>query len=169
MPLGVGQRQGPMLSDGVDTPLLSRLTHIATQDVTLHVMSKMRTALIALDQRHGAKYSRSSLKLGLVVHGHNRGDESWRYKHTLAHCQQMEELTITEIQLGVSEVVLCRRASNRDLVHVSPTWVFWICCCPESCRSQILTLMVLVYSTVCTFKTRRVWCVWSNFGYGNWL
>ena len=162
MPLGV--RHGPRLSGGVHTPWLSRLTHIATQDVTLPVMSKMRADVIRFHHRHGTKSSRMAVKLGLVVHGHNPGDNRPRYKHTLAHCPQIEELTIIEGQLGVSQLVSCRRASNRDLIDVSRTWVFSICFCPHSCRSEILTLMVLVYATLCTFKTRRVWCVWSNFG-----
>ena len=96
MPLGVGHRQGPRLSGGADTPGLSRLTHIATQDVMLHVMLKMRTDVVSFDQRQGTKYSRMAVKLRLVVHCHNRGDKRLRNKHTLARCRQMVELTIIE-------------------------------------------------------------------------
>ena len=45
--------------------------------------------------------------------GHNRGDERSRYKHTLAHCRHVEDLTVIEGLLGVSELVLCHRASKR--------------------------------------------------------
>ena len=62
-----------------------------------------------------------------------------------------------------------RRASNRDFVDVSRMWVFLIGCYPNSCQSQILTLIVSVYSTVCTFMTRRVRGVRSNLRQGNWL
>ena len=64
-----------------------------------------------------------AVKLGLLVHGHNRGDNPSRYRHMLAHSQQVKELTIIEGQLGVSELVSCRRASNGDPVDVSRTWV----------------------------------------------
>ena len=86
-----------------------------------------------------------------------------------AHSLQMEELTIIEQQLGVSELVSCRRASNQNFVDVSCTWVFSVGCCPHGGRSQILTMIVSVYSTVCTFETRRVRCVQSDLGQGNWL
>ena len=87
-------------------------------------MSKMGANKIAFYQRHGWKYSRMAIKMGLVVHGRNRGDERSTYKHTLAHCRQVEELIVIDGQLGVSELGLCRRASNGDLVDVSRTWVF---------------------------------------------
>ena len=99
-------------------------------------MLKMGTEVIAFDQCHGVNYSRIAIKLGLVAHGQNQDDERSRYKHTLAHCQQVEELTTIKGQLGVSELVLCRRASNGDLVDVSRTWVFSICCCPHGSRKS---------------------------------
>ena len=75
-------------------------------------MSKMETDVIAFYQCHGAKYTQIAVKLGLVVHGHNRGDERSRYKHTLAHCRQAEEIAVIEVQFGALELVSCRRASN---------------------------------------------------------
>ena len=93
-----------------------------------------------------------AVKLRLVMHGHNRGNERSRDKHTLAHCRQMEEIAIVEAQLGVSQLVSCRRAPNCDFVDVSRTWVFSIGCCPHSSGSQIFTLIVSVYSTVCVLK-----------------
>ena len=45
-------------------------------------------------------------------------------------------------------------------------WVFSMGRYPHSCRSQILALIVSVYSTVCIFETRRVPCVWSNLRQG---
>ena len=74
----------------------------------------------------------------------------------------MEELIIIEGQLGVLELVSCRRASNCDFLDLSRTWILSICCCPHSCRRQILTLVVSVHSTVCTLKTRRVRFIRSN-------
>ena len=47
-------------------------------------------------------------------------------KHTLAHCQQIEELTAIEGQRGVSELVSCCSASGRDFADVSRTSVFSI-------------------------------------------
>ena len=168
MPLGVAHRQGPGLSGGVDTPRLSRLAHIANHDVVPHIMLKMGTDVITFYQCHGAKYSRMAVKLGLVPHGHNLGDERTTYKHTLAHCQQVEELTIIEGQLGVSKMVSCRRPWNSNLIHVSGMWVFSICC-PHVSQSQVLTLIVFLYSTVCAFKMRSLRCVPCNLGQGIWL
>ena len=54
-------------------------------------------------------------------------------KHTFAHRRQMEEFAIIEGQLGIAELVSCRRASNRDFVDAPRTWVFVIGCCPHSC------------------------------------
>ena len=78
----------------------------------------------------------------------------------------MEELTIIKGQLGIMELVSCRRASNRDFVDVSRTWVFSIGRYLLSCRTQILALIVSVYSTVCTFKTGPAPCVQSNLRQG---
>ena len=87
----------------------------------------MGTDIVAFYQCHGLKYSRMAVKLGLVVHGHNGGYERSRYKHTFAHCRQVEELTVMEGQLGVLEFMSCRRASNGDLIYMPGTWVFSIC------------------------------------------
>ena len=108
---------------------------------------------MALDQCHGWKYSRMDIELRLVIQSHNPGHKRSRDRHTLAHRRQMEEFAIIEGQLGIAELVSCRRASNRDFVDVSRTWVFSIGCCPHSCRSQILALIVSVHSAVYTFKT----------------
>ena len=78
--------------------------------------------LVALDQGHGSKYTRIAIELQLVIHSHNRGHDISRDKHTLAHRRQMEEFAIIEGQLGIAEVVWCRRASNRDFVDVLRTW-----------------------------------------------
>ena len=132
-------------------------------------MSKMRTKIVALDQHHSSKYSRVAVELRLVLHGHYCGSKRPRDKHKLAHCRRIEELGFIAGQLGIPELSLCHRALSRDFVDVSRTWVFPIGCCPHSCRSQVVTLIVSVYSTVCTFKTRRVWCVRPNLRQGNWL
>ena len=146
MPFGVGHWQGSGLPGSVDKQRCSRLTHIATQDATLHVMSKMGTDIVACYQCHGAKYFRIAVTLRLVVHGHNGGDERWWYKHTFGHCRQLEELTVVGGQLGVSELVSCRRASDGDLINMPGTWIFPICRCPHCFRSQILAKVVSVYS-----------------------
>ena len=85
----------------------------------------------------------------------------------LAHRRQMEEFAVIEGQLGIAELVSCRRASNRAFVAVSRMWVFSISCCSHSCRTQILALIVSVHSAVCTFKTRWVRCVRPNLRQGN--
>ena len=81
-------------------------------------MSKMGTDTVAFYQCHGANHFRMAVKLGLVVHRHNGGDERSRYKHTFAHCRQVEKHTVVEGQLGVSELVSCRRASDGDLIDM---------------------------------------------------
>ena len=96
-------------------------------------MLKMRTNVVVLDQRHGSKYSRVAVELRLVVHRHNSANKRSEDKHKLAYCRQMEYLAIIKGQLGILELVSCRRASNRDFVDVSRTWVFSIGCCPHSC------------------------------------
>ena len=96
-------------------------------------MLEVRTNVIALNQCHGSKYTRMAIELRLVIHSHNRGHECSRDKHTFAHRRQMEKFAIIEGQLGIAELVLCRRASNRDFVDVLRTWVFSIACCPHSC------------------------------------
>ena len=65
-------------------------------------MLEMRTNVVALDQCHDSKYTRMAIELRLVIHGHNRGHERSRDKHTLAHCRQMEEIAIIEGQLGIA-------------------------------------------------------------------
>ena len=82
-----------------------------------------------------------------MVRGHNRGDERWGYKRTLAHCRQVQELTVSKGQPGVSAFVACRTASNGSLVDVPRTGFFSICCCQHCSRSQSLALIVSVYST----------------------
>ena len=103
-----------------------------------------------------------ALELRLVIHSHNRGHEGSRDKHMFAHRRQLEEFAIIEGQLGIAELVSCRRPWNRDFVHMLPSWVFSIGCCPQSCRSQVLALIVSMHSAVCTFKTRRVRRVQPN-------
>ena len=61
-----------------------------------------------------------------MVHGHDRRHERSGYKNMFAHRGQVEELTIIKGQLGVSELMSCRRASNGDLIDVSRTWIFLI-------------------------------------------
>ena len=60
----------------------------------------------------------------------------------LVHPQQIEEFAIIEGQLGITGLVSCRRASNRDFVDAPRTWVFSIGCCPHNCRSQVFALIV---------------------------
>ena len=96
-------------------------------------MSDVRTNIVALDQYHGSKYTRMAIELRLVIHSQNQGHEWSKDKHILAHHQQMEEFAIIGGQLGIAELVSCRRASNRDFVDVLRTWVFPIGCCPHSC------------------------------------
>ena len=79
----------------------------------------------------------------------------------------MEEFAIIEGQLGIAELVSFRRASNRNFVAVLRTWVFLIGCCPHSCRSQVLAVIVSMHSTVFTFKTRRVRRIRPTLRQGN--
>ena len=103
----------------------------------------------------------------LVIHSHNQRNQCSRDKHTFAHRPQMEEFAILEGQLGISRLVSCRRASNRDFVDVLRPWVFSIGCCPHSCRSQVFALIMSMYSAVRTFKTRRVRRVRPKLRQGN--
>ena len=66
----------------------------------------------------------------------------------------MEEFAIIEGQAGISKLVSCRRASNRDFVDVLRPWVLSIGCRPRSCRSQVFALIMSMYSAVCTLKTQ---------------
>ena len=131
MPLGVRYRCGRRLSGGVDMPPFRCFEEITKQNVALHGMSKVRTKIVAFDQGHDSNYSQMAVQLRLVVHGHNRRHEPSRYKNALAHCRQVEESTIIKSQVRVSELMLCRRASNRDLIDVTRTRVFWIRHCPH--------------------------------------
>ena len=131
MPLGVRYRCGRRLSGGADMPPFGRFEEITKQNVALHVMSNVRTKKVAFDQGHGSTYSQRAVQLRLVVHGHNSRHEASRYKNALAHCRQVEESTIIKSQVGVSELMLCRRASNGDLIDVTCTGVFWIRHCPH--------------------------------------
>ena len=107
------------------------------------------------------------IELQLVIHSHNRRNQCSREKHTFAHRRQMEEFAIIEGQLGISKLVSCRRASIRDFVDVRRPWVFSIGCCPHSCRSPVFALIMLMYSAVRTFKTRRVRRNGPNLRQGN--
>ena len=108
-----------------------------------------------------------AIELRLVIHSHNRCNQCSRDKHAFAHRRQMEEFAIIEGQLGISKLESCRRASNRDFVDVLRPLVFSIGCCPHSCRSQVLALIMSMYSAVRTFRTRRVRRVRPNLRQGN--
>ena len=97
-----------------------------------------------------------AIELRLVIHSHNRRNQRSGDKHTFAHRRQMEEFAIIEGQLGISKLVSCRRASNRDFVDVFRPGVLPIGCRPHSCRSQFFALIMSMYSAMCTLKTRRV-------------
>ena len=108
-----------------------------------------------------------AIELRLVIHSHNRRNVLSGDKHTFAHRRQMEEFAIIERQLGISKLVSCRRASNRDFVDVLRTWVLSIGCRPHSFRSQVFALIMSMYSAVCTLKTRRVRRVRPNLRQGD--
>ena len=105
-----------------------------------------------------------AVKLGLLVHGHNGGYKCSRYKKKVAHCQQVEELTVIEGQFGILQLVLCRRASDGNLVNVPGAWVFSICRCPHCCRSQIVALVMSLYLAACAFKAGGVRRICANLG-----
>ena len=104
------------------------------------------------------------LELGLVVHGHHGCYDRLRYENTLAPCPQVEELTVLEGQLGISELVTCRRASNGNLVNVPGRWVFSICHRRHCYQSEVFALKMSLYSTVCAFKAWGVWGIGANLG-----
>ena len=108
-----------------------------------------------------------AIELRLVIHSHKRRNQRSGDKHTFAHCRQMEEFAIIEGQLGISKMVSCRRASNRDFVDVLRPWVLSMGCRPHSCRSQVFALIMSMYSAVCTLKTRRVRRVRPNLRQGD--
>ena len=83
-----------------------------------------------------------AIELRLVIHSHNRRNQRSGDKHTFAHRRQMEEFAIIEGQLGISKLVSCLRASNRDLLDVLRPWVLSIGCRPHSCRSQVFALIM---------------------------
>ena len=74
-----------------------------------------------------------AIELRLVIHSHNRRNQRSGDKHTFAHRRQMEEFAIIEGQLGISKLVSCRRASNRDFVDVLRPWVLSIGCLVVVC------------------------------------
>ena len=108
-----------------------------------------------------------AIELRPVIHSHNRRNQCSRDKHTFAHRRQMEEFAIIQGQIGIANLVSCRRASNRNFVDVLRPWVFSIGCCPHSCRSQVFALIMSMYSAVRTFKTQRVRRVRPNLRQGN--
>ena len=128
------------------------------------LVSKMGTDIVTFDQCNAAKYSQRGEELGLLVHGHDGGYKRWSYKNSLAHCQQLGELTVVAGEFAFSELVSCRRASNSDLLNVPGAWVFSMCPCPHCCRSQILALVRSMYFTVCAFKARGVRSIRANLG-----
>ena len=67
-----------------------------------------------------------AIELRLVIHSHNQGQERSRDKHRLALRREMEGFAVVEGQLGIAELMLFRRALNRDFGDVSRMWVFSI-------------------------------------------
>ena len=74
-----------------------------------------------------------AVEVRLLVNGNNGCYERSRYKNTFAHCRQVEEFTVIEVQFGIWELVSCRRASDGYLVSVPGVSVFWICRRPHCC------------------------------------